>query len=294
MQRLDATVTSHIWDSVLPVQVTLDSSETISTNTSNKILESVYTFIPRCAYLHFIIPEVQRLLRINNIDSEWSENDVWFDYNGVPLKWHHPVGLIYDQIATNGKVNSLPWQITVHFQNFPSTKIPHYAQLDPSKALCDMFMSMIKEADFIRNGSMKKVMALSKNDQTQLWNGLNSHHYKDFWDINTRLVTNESTIPKYVPLRCYLPDQQVIQDLVPPLDDNLDREYSIGDVLKMLLSDQSPELSTMVSQNTEIDAPPASFRAVLHGFPLQLDTPILWLSQNCSYPDNFLHIVIAK
>ena len=33
-------------------------------------------------------------------------------------------------------------------------------------------------------------------------------------------------------------------------------------------------------------------RAVTHGIDMTLDTPILWLSQNFSYPDNFLHICI--
>ena len=36
----------------------------------------------------------------------------------------------------------------------------------------------------------------------------------------------------------------------------------------------------------------ARARAVIQGVYPSLDTPIQWLSDNCSHPDNFLHIVL--
>jgi autophagy-related protein 5 len=32
---------------------------------------------------------------------------------------------------------------------------------------------------------------------------------------------------------------------------------------------------------------------VIHGVSPSLETPILWLSENCSNPDNFLYIVVT-
>ena len=34
-------------------------------------------------------------------------------------------------------------------------------------------------------------------------------------------------------------------------------------------------------------------RVRIHGTDPLLDTPVLWLSENFSYPDNFLHLVIC-
>lgn len=73
----------------------------------------------------------------------------------------------------------------------------------------------------MRNGSIKKVMGLSKQDQTQLWDALKLHDYGKFWEVNVRLVTNDNTIPKFVPMRVYIPDQPVMQEPVAPVDDNL-------------------------------------------------------------------------
>lgn len=36
--------------------------------------------------------------------------------NGTPLKWHFPVGLLYDIFVTD---DTLPMQVTVHFKKFP-------------------------------------------------------------------------------------------------------------------------------------------------------------------------------
>lgn len=36
--------------------------------------------------------------------------------NGAPLKWHFPVGLLYDIFVTE---DALPMQVTVHFKKFP-------------------------------------------------------------------------------------------------------------------------------------------------------------------------------
>lgn len=37
------------------------------------------------------------------------------------------------------------------------------------KVLHDAFINSVKEADFLRNGTAKGIMSLSKNDSKQLW-----------------------------------------------------------------------------------------------------------------------------
>lgn len=84
----------------------------------------------------------------------------------------------------------------MHFRNYPSTSLFRDQSIETTR---DFFMSMVKEAsiifytvlrrhcivliytyiqaDFLRHGSTKKVMNLSKSDQTQLWDSLCSSKY---------------------------------------------------------------------------------------------------------------------
>lgn len=117
---------------------------------------------------------------------------------------HYPIGLLYDILCISERsyqqqpdTEPLPWCINVHFQNYPAGNLFR----DQSKTTArDFFMSMIKEvktrkdiysanfhvaltlaycfqADFLRFGSTKRVMNLSKSDQSQLWESLCSSKY---------------------------------------------------------------------------------------------------------------------
>lgn len=51
---------------------------------------------------------------------------IWFEANGVPLKWHLPFGVLWDMLSGGGgdlENAALPWQITVHFQGFPHDEV---------------------------------------------------------------------------------------------------------------------------------------------------------------------------
>lgn len=41
------------------------------------------------------------------------EDRIWFDYNGVPLKWHIPVGVLFDTLCCTA---DLPWRLTVRME----------------------------------------------------------------------------------------------------------------------------------------------------------------------------------
>ncbi|KAG0285041.1 autophagy protein 5, partial [Dissophora globulifera] len=198
---------------------------------------------------------------------------------------HYPIGLLYDihglQASAGRGMNGslLPWKITVHFQNFPADKLIKSQAIDSCQ---DYFMSMIKEADYLRNGSTKKVMNLSKSDQTQLWDGLWSNNYDKFWGINHKLTTNDNVVARHLPVRIYMPENcPVIQDLVPSVDENNQHR-----TLRQVLNQSLPDIFPLV----ETGAPVAT--AMIHGIIPSLDTSVIWASQNMSYPDNFLHLVV--
>jgi len=48
-------------------------------------------------------------------------------------------------------------------------------------------------------------MFLSKEDSTQLWEGVKGHNYKLFDPINTKLLNPQGAMLRHLPVRLYLP-----------------------------------------------------------------------------------------
>ncbi|KXS15230.1 hypothetical protein M427DRAFT_135200 [Gonapodya prolifera JEL478] len=152
---------------------------------------------------------------------------VWFEADGgVPLKWHYPIGLLHDihtlHITPSTSRLSpphLPWRLRMKLERYPVEKIVSLRSplLNPVPAtpppndgtplkfevfeekmkkvaavVQDAHVNLLKESDFLRNGSTKKTMTLSRAELGQLWTGLETHDFDLFWSIFTRLITPPS------------------------------------------------------------------------------------------------------
>nr|CAG8630470.1 8477_t:CDS:2 [Entrophospora candida]CAG8637908.1 9165_t:CDS:2 [Entrophospora candida] len=265
-----------IWDGALPIKFSLDNNEAEALGV--KTIEPYFIEAPRCSYFPLLTSAIRKYFRDMAMNFIVDDAEIW----------HYPIGLLFD-LHTGYRPDSnspppLPWSLTVHFKDFPDDKLIRAQAIDATQ---DFFMSMIKEADFLRNGTTKKVMNLSKNDQTQLWDGLWSKDYDKFWSMNYRLVINDGQVPRHIPLRIYLPgDYPVIQESISPLSEN-GNQLTLGNVLHQILPDFFPSSSPPPLSNENSFAAP-----IIHGIIPQLDIPIVWASQNLCYPDNFLHIVV--
>jgi autophagy-related protein 5 len=63
--------------------------------------------------------------------------------------------------------DTLPWRLTVHFSDWPDEEL---VRLDADgMVMHDAFINSVKEADFLRNGTAKGIMTLSKEDSAGLW-----------------------------------------------------------------------------------------------------------------------------
>ena len=111
--------------------------------------------MPRLSYLAFLLPKLHTFFHDDLIYPEVSWADAWLEYETVPLKWHYPLGLLYDlysgaePVVSHDSSNpsdekeSEPWKLTVHFSKYPEDQL---VRLDTEeKHIRDLFTNNVKE-----------------------------------------------------------------------------------------------------------------------------------------------------
>lgn len=154
----DKDVLRDVWFGRIPTCFTLYQDEI-----TEREAEPYYLLLPRVSYLTLVTDKVkkhfQKVMRQEDI------SEIWFEYEGTPLKWHYPIGLLFDLLASS---SALPWNITVHFKSFPEKDLLHCPSKDAIEA---HFMSCVKEADALKHKS-QVINEMQKKDHKQLWMGL--------------------------------------------------------------------------------------------------------------------------
>lgn len=263
----DREVLREVWDGKLPVCFRLAEEDV---NTMQQP-DPYYLMVSRISYFPLVVDKVHKHLS-RHVDDAHHGNEMWVEYNGQPLKWHLPIGVLYDYYASD---SMLPWNITVHFQNFPEKHLLHCG----SRAIVEAhFMSTVKEADMLKHRSLV-VSTMQKKDHNQLWTGLQNHKFDQFWAINKKLmerIGGESF--KHIPYRLYMADSTMIQRLTSPT--TVTGEQA---TLETLLQQVAPHV--LIGDGTR-------YSVSTHGIKVPLDTPLQWMSEHLSYPDNFLHLCV--
>lgn len=267
----DNDVLRKVWYGRIPTCFTLYLDEL-----TEREAEPYYLLLPRVSYLTLVTDKVkkhfQKVMRTEDI------SEIWFEYEGIPLKWHYPIGLLFDLHASN---TPLPWSITVHFKSFPSKDILRCQSKDVIEA---HFMSSVKEADALKHKS-QVINEMQKKDHKQLWMGLQNDKFDQFWAINRKLMeySTEEGGFRYIPFRIYLANSErpFVQKLFRPVASD-GSPNTLGDLVKEVYPAALP------SEDGE-----KNYQVMIHGIEPMLETPLQWLSEYFSYPDNFLHISIV-
>lgn len=191
-----ADLQSKIWSGSIPLEIRLAASDCRTYDESEPYLIQ----FPRISYLAFLLNKLHSFVLPNLIDPEVQPHDAWFSFEDVPLKWHYPAGLLVDilsgvepvdldKVADAGpsdsppndgtaKISHFPWRLTVHYTDYPDDQLIH---LDAEgRALLDSYINSVKEADYIRNGTARTVMSLSKEDSDNLWRSVQARKCKAF------------------------------------------------------------------------------------------------------------------
>jgi autophagy-related protein 5 len=117
---------------------------------------------PRISYFPFLLERLKTFFVPFLIQPDVPAHYGWLSFEGVPLKWHYPVGLLYDLFSgadpTNSKGGSgvgqdngggdgapalLPWKLELHFTDWPDEQL---VRLDEDgRVMHDAFINSVKE-----------------------------------------------------------------------------------------------------------------------------------------------------
>jgi len=193
-----ANLQSKIWNGSLPLEIRLAASDCRTYNES----EAYLIQHPRLSYLPFLLPRLHAFFSPSLIDPEVPAHKAWLTFEDVPLKWHYPLGLLYDlysgaepvhlerpqlgheqgtasqaAIEESSRARTAAWRLTIHYSDYPTDQlIPLDAE---GKEMLSSYINGVKEADFIRNGTARTVMGMSKEDSDKLWQA-----------VQTRMIYN--------------------------------------------------------------------------------------------------------
>jgi len=146
----DHEVLRQVWDGRVPVSFVLASNDVGSVEQPDRL----FMLVSRITYFPLVMDRVQRYFQRYTSAADKSSatptalGDLWLeDDNGSPVRWHYPVGVLYD-LAIQSTLASSPWQLTVHFSNFPEHELIRLSCRDAVEAV---FMSAVKEADCLKH-----------------------------------------------------------------------------------------------------------------------------------------------
>ncbi|WFD29518.1 autophagy protein 5 [Malassezia sp. CBS 17886] len=270
---------SRAWDAHVPLCITF----TGLADRVDRRLPAVYVNAARVSYLAMLLHRIEtewlpRLLLPIELQCVRRE-DCWFEHRGSPLRWQWPLGLLYD-FHTAASAAHLPWALTLHFDP-PAARelLATYATLPGSQ---QWFMARVKEAEYVRWGTCKRVLALPREDQDMLWHTLQTNDHAAFERLAAKLVPgrratahgNTQHVPmRRIPIRFY-----TAPHAVPMVESPMAPTTTAGVPTTLADALESVRCGDRCTSET---------RAVLHGITLPPAAELAWLAGYLAYADGW-------
>ncbi|EEY14441.1 hypothetical protein ACHAP6_001971 [Verticillium nonalfalfae] len=247
-----ASLAETLWSQTVPLHITHPSQP------NNPFI----TNLPRFSYLALLLPRLSAFFHDADADTPISS----FHHEDLLLR-NLPLGLLVDLYSP-----PLPWRLTVGD--------------GPSWDMADTFLNGVKEADFTRYGTAKRIMSLSKADTSTLWHAVQDNDHAAFARISAHLLDAPTPL-RNIPLRLYIPSTagafRVLQAPVPPRHPATPRQpQRLGHVLRALLPALFPS-----------SRDPVLAAVVLHGAHVPFSAPVEDLMREAAYPDGWLCLIVV-
>jgi autophagy-related protein 5 len=277
------------WRGALPTIFTLAADEV----TTLRPPRAFYKCLPRQSLLPFVCDVVHAHFAPFGPPMG---GEIWFEYAQEPLRWQIPIGALYDLlVGEEAEEAALPWQITVHFQSFPSGTLFRSTRREAEKVL----LNSLKESCYLRCGSAMPANKLAPADQERLAVALAtadaaaySEHYVPVERVLTAAIAQQlgrsADEPRAVPVRVFTsPTSWRQRPFAPMAPGGAGVPTTLGDVLAQLLPDHfgDAQPSSSSLQDTPV-------RVLVQGVKVPLHTPLNWLALACAHPDGWLYVSV--
>jgi len=279
--KLDEDVRREIWRGAIPTVFSLTPNEI--TVPVAQAPHSYYALLPRGNYL----PACTSGVHDHFAESAPAlSEEMWFEHRGRALKWNYPVGVLFDFLCDD---SCLPWQLTIHFQGYPHDKLLRCGSEDVVK---NHFYNVLKAANYMKHGDGSKVNSLSVQEFNALWDGLRQGEFDEYSHPVYKIRAEPGHV-KQLPVRVIIPTANSSSDTSFPYFSCLQHPFLAfvdqdGTQLRTLGHALHELLPALFPSQTER----SDMTCVVQGLEPDLDTPLHWLTECASYPDNFLYLVI--
>ncbi|XP_050279430.1 autophagy protein 5 isoform X4 [Quercus robur] len=283
----------YVWEGAIPLQIHLHESEVTTLPTPPPAL----ILAPRIGYLPLLVPQIKP--HFSNALPPGSPDTVWFDYNGLPLKWYIPTGVLFDLLCAEPE---RPWNLTVHFRGYPSNILVPCEGEDSVKW---SFINSLKEAAYIINGNCKNVMNMSQPDQVELWRSVLNGNLEAYVRISSKLKLGtvgdeyaDSGGQGQVKTGNYFTLQDAVKSILPEYFPNKSstNEESSRDEDENEQKVPSEEGEKYLSENVESFYPSDNVEIKLvriQGIEPKMEIPFSWIVKNLTNPEHYLHICVC-
>lgn len=238
--------------------------------------------LPRQAYLPYIATRA--------VYDHFTEHappnpeELWFEHDGKPLRWHVPIGVLFDHAVGLDDGRALPWQLVAHFSTFPAQTLLRGGGLRADNtAVGASYLNALKESSFLRFGGTQLVMALPADAQRKLQRAVELTRFDDFAAVRGALTpagaqSDERRRKMRAAVRIHPTHGPWLQPSVSVRTDD-GRPRTLGEVLRAACPDAFAEGAVAPC-------------AIVHGLPAPLDAPLDWLCAACAHADGFLYVVL--
>jgi autophagy-related protein 5 len=239
----------------------------------------LFRMVPRMAYPPFLFNDVSEHFIASLPPKMGQEYEIWFDYDGSPLKWHYPFGLLCDLLV--GSSVPQPLDLTVHFRGCSSRDVLPYSGVS---SLESVVMSAFKQATYLEQNTTAPFMRLPKQQQTQLWDSIWKCNLEAFATVQHQLLCQNLSRCKSLAVRIHFCGEvrDTLLHPVPPFDKDGNPSTVIS-FLREVMPALVDEAAAVLQEGIEV---------LTHGVRVPGDTPLYWLALNASYLDHFVHLVV--
>jgi autophagy-related protein 5 len=264
---LNELIQENVWDTMVPFKVEMSPKDLISSN----IPLPLYYTLPRVSYFSSIYKDIAKkyedFLQINL-------NELWLEYNGIPLKWQYPIGVLVDSLdmdTSNG-----PIALTIRLREYPKNLLLEYNNAS-TKYLSYHYLAALKEADILKYPLKPKILNKMLPELVEkLLHISENNNPKDITEYR-KIMNFPDKIEKY-PVKLFFCRTNLILTKAATLPEGEEKKYTIKDFLIEALGNN---IYNKVRDQCKI---------LIHGIEVVEDECFLFYYFNFNYMDTFLYI----